>query len=143
MRLINLIMLFNGFLHNGLLEGDGTEFYSSGRRSRWYGYCIAGRGGKQTKSAKSARGEKGAKGNLSPLRGWFGYFKHSYKTTFPPIDGWVRMRLRSILRKRQKKKGRGRGSDHQRWPNAYFAAMGLYSLTAAHRTACQSMTMAH
>lgn len=77
------------------------------------------------------------------LRGWFGYFKHSYKTTFPSMDGWVRMRLRSILRKRQKKKGRGRGSDHQRWPNAYFAARGLYSLTAAHRTACQSMTMAH
>jgi RNA-directed DNA polymerase len=77
------------------------------------------------------------------LRGWFGYFKHSYKTTFPSIDGWVRMRLRSILRKRQKKKGRGRGSDHQRWPNAFFAEMGLYSLTAAHRTACQSMTMAH
>jgi RNA-directed DNA polymerase len=77
------------------------------------------------------------------LRGWFGYFKHSYKTTFPPIDGWVRMRLRSILRKRQKKKGRGRGSDHQRWPNAFFAEKGLYSLTTAHRTACQSMTMAH
>ena len=77
------------------------------------------------------------------LRGWFGYFKHSYKTAFPSIDGWVRMRLRSILRKRQKKKGRGRGSDHQRWPNAFFAERGLYSLTAAHRTACQSMTMAH
>jgi RNA-directed DNA polymerase len=77
------------------------------------------------------------------LRGWFGYFKHSYKTTFPSMDGWVRMRLRSILRKRQKKKGRGRGSDHQRWPNAFFAERGLYSLTAAHRTACQSMTMAH
>ena len=65
------------------------------------------------------------------LRGWFGYFKHSIHTTFTDIDGWVRMRLRSILRKRQKKRGCGRGSDHQRWPNAYFANEGLYTLKAA------------
>ena len=38
------------------------------------------------------------------------------------------MRLRSILRKRMKKKGRGRGSDHQRWPNTYFAELGLYTV---------------
>ncbi len=64
-------------------------------------------------------------GSLNPtLRGWFEYFKHSYKTTFPELDGWIRGRLRSILRKRQKKRGRGRGSDHQRWPNAYFADLG-------------------
>ena len=37
------------------------------------------------------------------LRGWFEYFKHSYRTTFPLLDGWIRMRLRSILRKRQGK----------------------------------------
>jgi len=61
-----------------------------------------------------------------------GYFRHSHYTTFEPIDKWVRMRLRSILRKRQKKRGRGRGSDHQRWPNAYFAKLGLYTLKAAH-----------
>jgi RNA-directed DNA polymerase len=78
-------------------------------------------------------------GSLNPtLRGWFEYFKHSYKTTFPELDGWIRGRLRSILRKRQKKRGRGRGSDHQRWPNAYFADLGLYSLKAAHELACQS-----
>jgi RNA-directed DNA polymerase len=72
------------------------------------------------------------------LKGWFGYFRHSWYTTFEPLDGWVRMRLRSILRKRQKKRGRGRGSDHQRWPNAYFANLGLYTLKAAHAVACQS-----
>jgi RNA-directed DNA polymerase len=76
--------------------------------------------------------------SLNPtLRGWFGYFKHSYKTTFSYLDGWIRMRLRSILRKRQKKRGRGRGSDHQRWPNAFFTEQGLYSLKAAHALACQ------
>jgi RNA-directed DNA polymerase len=72
------------------------------------------------------------------LRGWFGYFQHSLKTTFAPLDGWVRMRLRSILRKRQGRHGRGRGTDHQRWPNAFFAEQGLYSLMEAHRLACQS-----
>jgi RNA-directed DNA polymerase len=77
--------------------------------------------------------------DLTPrLRGWFEYFKHSYRTTFPYVDGWIRMRLRSILRKRQGKRGRGRGSDHQRWPNAYFAERGLYSLKTAHDLVCQS-----
>jgi RNA-directed DNA polymerase len=77
--------------------------------------------------------------SLNPtLRGWFGYFKHSYKTTFPTLDGWIRMRLRSILRKRHGRKGRGRGLDHHRWPNAFFAEHGLYSLKAAHALACQS-----
>ncbi len=76
---------------------------------------------------------------LTPtLRGWFEYFKHSYRTTFPYLDGWIRMRLRSLLRKRRGGQGRGRGSDHQRWPNAFFAKQGLYSLKTAHAKACQS-----
>ena len=72
------------------------------------------------------------------LRGWFEYFKHSHKATFPPLDSWVRMRLRSILRKRAGGRGRGHGRDHYRWPNAFFAGHGLFSLTAAHALACQS-----
>ncbi len=72
------------------------------------------------------------------LRGWFEYFKHSHRTTFPGIDSWVRMRLRSILRKRAHGRGRGRGSDHQRWPNAYFTARGLFTMTEAHTAALQS-----
>jgi len=72
------------------------------------------------------------------LRGWFGYFKHSYHTTFTNVDGWVRGRLRSILRKRAGRRGRGRGQDHQRWPNAYFAEQGYFCLEAAHAAACQS-----
>jgi len=74
------------------------------------------------------------------LRGWFGYFQHSHKDTFPTLDSWIRMRLRSILRRRQKQRGRGRGRDHQRWPNAYFAKHGLYSLATAHVLVCQSLT---
>jgi RNA-directed DNA polymerase len=77
--------------------------------------------------------------NINPiLRGWYGYFKHSGRTTFPSVDGWVRMRLRSILRKRRKRKGCGRGSDHQRWPNAYFAERGLFTMTTAHAFGIQS-----
>lgn len=71
-------------------------------------------------------------------RGWFEYFKHGHRTTFPPVDAWIRMRLRSILRRRLHMKGRGRGRDHQRWPNAFFAEHGLFSLVAAHADACQS-----
>lgn len=66
------------------------------------------------------------------LRGWFECFKHSHYTVFGEIDGWVRMRLRSILRKRAGSKGRGRGSDHNRYPNKFFAEHGLYGLKTAH-----------
>jgi len=66
------------------------------------------------------------------VRGWFVYFKHSLPNVFAPLDGWVRMRLRSILRKRQGRRGRGRGQDHHRWPNAYFTEQGLFSLVTAH-----------
>ncbi len=72
------------------------------------------------------------------VRGWSEYFKHSHWTTFKPLDGWIRMRLRSILRKRAGGRGRGRGKDHQRWPNEFFAEHGLFSLTTAYAEACQS-----
>jgi RNA-directed DNA polymerase len=71
-------------------------------------------------------------------RGWFEYFKHSHRTTFSPLDKWIRMRLRSILRKRAGRRGRGRGRDHQRWPNTFFSEQGLFSLVTAHAQACQS-----
>jgi RNA-directed DNA polymerase len=66
------------------------------------------------------------------LRGWFTYFRHCHWTVFRDLDGWIRMRLRSILRKRSGRSGRGRGADHQRWPNSSFADLGLFSLERAH-----------
>ncbi|MFV0442008.1 MAG: group II intron maturase-specific domain-containing protein [Planctomycetaceae bacterium] len=72
------------------------------------------------------------------LRGWFEYFQHAHKWTFERIDSWLRMRLRSILRKRAGRHGRGRGWDHHRWKNAFFAEQGLFHLKAAHAQACQS-----
>jgi hypothetical protein len=72
------------------------------------------------------------------IRGWYEYYKHSHKATFPPKDAWVRMRLRSILRHRHKGKGRGRGLDHRRWPNSYFAGRGLFTMSTARDSVRQS-----
>jgi RNA-directed DNA polymerase len=77
------------------------------------------------------------------LRGWFEYFKHSHWTTFGPLDSWIRQRLRTILRKRHKSSGLARGRDHQRWPNAYFAELGLISLTTARVKASRSYAIGH
>ena len=68
-------------------------------------------------------------------RGWYQYFRYSPGRTFLDLDGWIRMRLRSILRKRHHGRGRGRGRDHQRWPNTFFAERGLLSLLAAYEAA--------
>jgi RNA-directed DNA polymerase len=73
-------------------------------------------------------------------RGWFEYYKHSHRYTFGPLDRLIRTRLRSILRRRRGGKGRGRGYDHNRWPNAFFAEHGLFSFVAAHEKARQSQT---
>jgi RNA-directed DNA polymerase len=72
------------------------------------------------------------------LRGWFEYFKHSFRLTFSQLDSWIRMRLRSLLRKRSGRRGRGRGKDHQRWKNSFFTVHGLFCLLTAHDSACQS-----
>jgi len=74
----------------------------------------------------------------STLWGWFEYFKHSHKPTFPIVDQWVRRRLRSILRKRNGLHGISRGHDHFRWPNRYFRDQGLFSLVEAHGALLQS-----
>jgi RNA-directed DNA polymerase len=73
------------------------------------------------------------------LRGWFVYFQHSPRHWFRTLDSWLRMRLRSILRRRQHRRGRSRGlGDAQRWPNAFFARHGLFDLTTARVHAGQS-----
>jgi RNA-directed DNA polymerase len=78
--------------------------------------------------------------SLNPLlRGWYGYFQHAHRLTFSRIDGFVRRRLRAILRRQQQRPGQGRcWRDHARWPNAFFADLGLFTMSTAHRSACQS-----
>lgn len=77
------------------------------------------------------------------LRGWINYFQHSIANIFPDLDGWVRGRLRTILRKRHKGKGRARGKDHQKWPNAYFAELGLISLALTRAKAANARLETH
>ncbi|MBZ0264462.1 group II intron reverse transcriptase/maturase [bacterium] len=72
------------------------------------------------------------------VRGWFEYFKHSRWWTFDTLDKWIRMRLRSILRRRLGKRGRGRGIDHIMWRNSFFVNLGLFSMFTARKLACQS-----
>jgi RNA-directed DNA polymerase len=69
------------------------------------------------------------------LRGWMRYFQDGISNVFPPLDAWIRGRLRTIQRKRHKGKGRARGVDHQKWPNAYFAELGLISLALTRKQA--------
>jgi RNA-directed DNA polymerase len=78
--------------------------------------------------------------DLNPtLRGWFHYFKHSQPWVHQLTDGFVRRRLRAILRKQDKRPGMGKcHDDHLRWPNAFFAAQGLFTLTTARVLASQS-----
>lgn len=63
------------------------------------------------------------------LRGWHGYFRESHPTGLSGPDGWLRRRLRAMLRKREKRPGYGLSpADSRRWPNRWFAERGLFSL---------------
>jgi len=65
------------------------------------------------------------------LIGWFGYFRHCRWTIYKDLDAKIRSRLRRLLLKRHRKNPK-RLPRQQRWPNAYFAKAGLYSLREAH-----------
>jgi len=77
------------------------------------------------------------------LRGWFEYFKHSRKSTFPPLDAWIRVRLRTILNRRKKRRGIGKGRCHHVWTNSYFAKLGLFTMTTARASASPSRQRGH
>jgi len=78
--------------------------------------------------------------SLNPtLRGWYGYFKHAHRFTFSTIDGFVRRRLRAVLRRQRHRPGQGHClNDHLRWRNAFFADLGLFTMVEAQRLARQS-----
>jgi RNA-directed DNA polymerase len=73
------------------------------------------------------------------LRGWFEYFKHSEEYVFKRLDSWIRRRLRTILRKRTKRKGGAWGWDNMRWPNIFFEERGLFSLYSTYIILRQSL----
>jgi RNA-directed DNA polymerase len=74
------------------------------------------------------------------LRGWFTYFQHgSRPSLYKDLDGWIRMRLRSLLQRRLGGRGVARSQRASyTWPNRFFAAQGLFSLATAHVAARQS-----
>jgi len=78
--------------------------------------------------------------DLNPmLRGWFNYFKQAHPLVHEMIDGFIRRRLRALLRKQEKRPGRGRClDDHLRWSNAFFATQGLFTMITARELASQS-----
>jgi len=126
-------------------EGEGFEFlgyrFEAGRRWVRKKSLKAFRDRIRMRT-KRTRGDSLAKivADLNPtLRGWFNYFKHAHPVTFKWMDGFVRRRLRAILRKHEKRPGMGIcRDDHQRWPNAFFAAQGLFTMYAAWKLASQS-----
>jgi RNA-directed DNA polymerase len=91
---------------------------------------------------KRTRGESLAKiiADLNPmLRGWFNYFKQAHPRVHELMDGFTRRRLRALLRKHEKRPGMGRClDDHLRWPNAFFATQGLFTMVTARELASQS-----
>ena len=127
------------------VEGQGFEFlgyrFEAGRR--WVrDKSLKSFKDKVREKTKRTRGEslRTIIEDLTPMiRGWFGYFQNAYKSTFQPLDGFIRRRLRSILRKQEKRPGMGHcHDDHRRWPNAYFANMGLFTMATAHLRASLS-----
>jgi RNA-directed DNA polymerase len=76
---------------------------------------------------------------LTPvLRGWFGYFRHCRWTIFKDLDAKIRSRLRRLLLQRHRNNPERLPRTH-RWPNDYFAELGLYSLREAHFRFAQSV----
>lgn len=127
------------------IEGQGFEFlgyrFEAGRRWVRRKSLTAFRDRLRERTRRTVgKSLESVIAELNPmLRGWFAYFKHAHVRTFTGMDGFVRRRLRAILRKQDHRPGRGRSlADHKRWPNSYFAAHGLFTLTEAHAFASQS-----
>jgi RNA-directed DNA polymerase len=75
---------------------------------------------------------------LNPmLQGWFNYFRHCFWNIFDDYDSYLRKRLRAIQVKRHRRNPK-RLSRTQRWPNAFFFELGLFSLREAHTRIVQS-----
>jgi RNA-directed DNA polymerase len=122
--------------------GEGFDFlgyrFEAGRRWVRKKSLKRFKDGIRAKTRRS-RGDSLARivADLNPmLKGWFGYFKHAWPTEFSSLDGFVRRRLRALLRKQAKRPGFGLCPlDSQRWPNAFFAEAGLFALHTAWQSA--------
>jgi len=143
----NGLMLHPDKTHVGDCRVDGQGFEFLGYRFE------AGRRWVRKKSLKSVRDKIRTKtkrneghsieyviASLNPtLRGWYAYFQHAHHFTFSSLDGFIRRRLRAMLRRQKHRPGQGQcRRDHKQWPNAFFADLGLFTMSEAHRLARQS-----
>jgi RNA-directed DNA polymerase len=130
---------------NSLQSGHGFEFLGY----RFDGGCryVRSKSLKKFKDkirlkTRRTRGDSIEKimADLNPIiKGWFEYFKHAHRYTFNSLDGFIRRRLRAVLRKQKKRPGSGRtGRDHRQWPNTFFAECGLFTMHKAYVLARQS-----
>ena len=127
------------------IEGQGFDFlgyrFEAGKRGVRK-KSLAALKDKVRSLTRRTRGDSLARiiAELNPmLKGWFGYFKQANPRVFQTLDALIRRRLRALLRKQEKRPGFGRcHADHCRWPNAYFAALGLFTMTEARLLASQS-----
>jgi len=130
---------------NCMMPGQGFEFlgyrFEAGRRSvrRKSLATLKDRIRQKTRRTSGESLQSIVKALNPVLRGWFGYFKHAHASTFKPIDAFLRRRLRSLLCKRE-----GRAyvyhrslSNHRRWPNTFFAELGLFTMHQAWIAASQ------
>ena len=127
------------------IEGQGFEFlgYRFEAGKRWVRKkSLTALKDKVRALTRRTRGDRLGRiiADLNPmLRGWYGYFKHAQGRVFQTLDALIRRRLRALLRKQEKRPGFGRCyADHCRWPNAYFAAAGLFTMVEARQQASQS-----
>lgn len=125
-------------LGNCLKQGEGFEFlgyrFEAGHRYVRKKSLMALRD-KIRHKTKRTRGVSVEQiiSELNPtLRGWFVYFKHARFSTFIGVDGFIRRRLRAVLRKQMKRPGQGTAwSDKSRWPNVFFSKRGLFTMHEA------------
>jgi RNA-directed DNA polymerase len=124
------------------IQGQGFDFlgyrFEAGRR--WVrGKSLQALRDRVRAKTKRTRGEsiRCIIAGLNPmLKGWFGYFKHAHPMHLRGVDGFIRRRLRALLRKQQKRPGLGRClADQVQWPNAFFAELGLFTMAEAHAPA--------
>ena len=127
------------------VEGQGFEFlgyrFEAGRRLVRKKSLMALRDKVRARTPRNRGGSiESVIASLNPtLKGWYAYFKQAHRFTFSSIDGFIRRRLRAMLRKQKHRPGQGRClNDHKQWPNSFFANLGLFTMSEAHQLARQS-----
>jgi len=126
-------------------DGQGFEFlgywFEAGRRLVRKKSLMALRDKVRARTPRNRGGSiESVIASLNPtLKGWYAYFKQAHRFTFSSVDGFIRRRLRAMLRKQKHRPGQGRClNDHKQWPNSFFANLGLFTMSAAHQVARQS-----